>query len=263
VPTGQTDTIGRPNSYFVLHRTPGIYASLDDVPGDEMVIPVACGFAEVTQQLLVVKESAGKLNPLGYLPGLEGFDRFYPQAGRLVVEAIDEPMDRSAEQRRWYGWNGSQFVQNSGPTSFPPNGRGDIRNVDLRNSYINLISGSLAEPPCGGGMLTFVDGLSGAWPSATFELGEVSTGLLNEPEELASKGDALATLTCRRNGASSTTWVVWLSTTAMGVLHVGDNGVTGIVSHRIVDGLAEIVVQTHAGRKVWRYASNGYTLSRQ
>jgi hypothetical protein len=194
---------------------------------------------------------------------LEGFDRFYPQSGQLVVEAIDEPTAPGAEQRRWYKWNGSRFVQSGGPASFPPGGRGDIRNVDLRNSYIPLFSDSAAGPPCGGGMLTFVDGLSGAWPSATFELGEVSTGLLDEPGEFADAGDALVTVTCSRHAASSATWVLWLSASASGVLRVGDDGVTGIVSHRIVDGLAEIVVQTQAGRKVWHYSSDGYTLSRQ
>ena len=46
------------------------------------------------------------------------------------------------------------------------------------------------------------------------------------------------------------------------MLKVGEAGVTGVVSHRITGGLAEVVVQTQAGRQVWRFSSNGYTMTR-
>lgn len=46
------------------------------------------------------------------------------------------------------------------------------------------------------------------------------------------------------------------------MLKAGDDGVTGIVSHTITGGLAEIVVHTATGRRTWRYRSDGNTLAR-
>ena len=120
VATGATDEIGRPFDYLMLFRgSLGIYADLDGVPGEEMVVPLACGFTEVQYELLVLKETPQGLRPLGYIPGLPAFDRFYPYGGGLVVELHNDPFGTVAEQRRRYGWDGSRFVQTHGPVSFP------------------------------------------------------------------------------------------------------------------------------------------------
>jgi hypothetical protein len=263
-PTGTTDVLGRPWTYHVLFTTSrGIYANLTADTGDEMVIPMACGGTEVTYQLLVIRQVHGDLQGVGYIPGIPGFDRFYPYAGGLVVEVVNDQMSTVAEQRRRYNWNGSGFVQTSGPGSFPPNLFPDVRDVDLRNSYFAVTS-SDAQPPCGGGLLSFVEGWSGTWyPVTSVELGEISPGLLTEPAEFADQGDALVTVTCKSEGAPAKTWVFKVSAArAVGVLQVGADGVTGVVSHRIVGGIAEITVQTKTGQQIWRYTSDGNTLTR-
>ncbi len=276
VSTGASDTIGRPYSYHMLFRASlGIYANLDGSPGDEMVVPIACGFTEVHYQLLVVKQKGDELSVLAYLPGTPSQDRFYPAGGGLIVEVHDSGLGTSVEQRRGYRWNGERFVQTSGPTTFPPTP--DVRDVDLRNSYFQDTTGSTGgSTRCAFEILSFVDGMSGTWryedrdfptgdvfPETIVELGEISTGLLSEPAEFADKGDALVTAVCTPKGKAASTWVLRVSRgSAIGVLRVGDEGVTGVESHRIVNGMAEIVVQTKQGQRTWRYSSNGYTLTR-
>ena len=270
VPTGAGDPIGRPLNYLLLFRASlGIYANLDGVAGDEMVVPLACGLTEVDYQLLVLKDSKDGLHALGYIPGLAAFDRFYPYGSGLVVEVLDDSHSTVAEQRRRYGWNGSRFVQTHGPVSFPADLSPDVRQIDLRQSYLRI-------EQCGGGMLSFLDGVSGTWrfadrdfpggdthPATNFELAEISTGLLHEPAEFAEQGDALVTVACKPEGGSPTVWVVKVSAAkAIAVLKVGQDGVTRVVSHRIIDGLAEVTVQTQAGQRIWRYTSNGQTLTR-
>lgn len=261
-PTGQQDQLGRPYDYLMLYRQSlGIYANLDGAPGDEMVVPLACGFTEVTYQLLVLQDSKDGPRALAYLPALPAFDRFYPYSTGLVVEVLDNPFDTSAEQRRRYGWNGTGFTQTSGPASFPADLLPDVRGIDLRQSYFHI-------DQCGGGMLSFLDGVSGTWPSADhpatrIELGQISTGLLSEPPEFAAQGDALVTVTCKPDGRPWQVWVVKVSAAkAIPVLRVGDGGVTAVVSHRILGGLAEVTVRTQAGQQVWRFSSNGYTFTR-
>lgn len=259
-PTGERDLIGRPYDYMILFRDSlGIYANLDGKPGDEIVVPMACGFTEVTYQLLVLKDDPDGLRGLGYLPALPGFDRFYPYDTGLVVEVLNDPLDTIAEQRRRYGWDGTKFVLTHGPAAFPADLTPDVRRIDLRQSYFHL-------DQCGGGMLSFLDGVSGTWPTdhpaTRIELGEISTGLLNEPPAYAA-GDALVTVTCKPVGQPWETWVVKVSAAkAVPVLKVGDAGVTAVVSHRITGGTAEVVVRIQARQQVWRYTSNGTTLTR-
>ena len=276
-PTGATDSIGRPFDYLMLFRASlGIYANLDGAPGDEMVVPLACGFTEVTYQLLVLKDDPKDdlkddrhgLRGLGYIPALPAFDRFYPYNKGLVVEVLNHPFDTAAEQRRRYGWDGTRFVLTAGPASLPADLRPDVRRIDLRQSYFRL-------DQCGGGMLSFLDGVSGTWrfadrdypgqthPATRIELGEISLGLLTEPSEFARQGDALVTLVCKPEGRPWETWVVKVSgAKAIPVLKVGDNGATAIVSHRITGGLAEVVVRAQARQQVWRFRSNGQTFTR-
>jgi len=268
-PTGQPDPAGRPFDYLLLSRaTLGIYANLDGAPGDEMVIPLACGYTELTYQLLVLKDDGDGLRGLGYIPDLPAFDRFYPYDQGLVVEVHNDAYDTIAEQRRRYGWNGTRFVQTHGPVSFPDDLTPDVRRDDLRQSYFHL-------DQCGGGLLSFLDSVSGTWPRADrdlpgdthpatrFELGEISTGLLREPSGFAD-GDALVTITCRPDGRPRQVWVVKVSAAkAVPILKVGDNGVTDVISHRITGGgLAEIVVKIQTRQQIWRYSSDGHTLTR-
>ena len=269
-PTGVPDPIGRPFDYLMLlGASQGIYANLDGTPGDEMVVPIACGFTEVTYQLLVLEDDRDGPHAVGYLPGLPAFDRFYPYETGLVVEILNGPFDTVAEQRRRYGWNGTRFLQTHGPGAFPADLFPDPRRTDLRQSYFRI-------DQCGGGMLSFLDGVSGTWPHADrdnpgdthpatrFELGEISTGLLNEPPEPAGRGDALVTVTCKPDGRPHETWVVKVSAAqAVPVLKVGVDGVDGVVSHRITGaGLAEVVVKTQTRQQIWHYRSDGHNLIR-
>ncbi|HCT79728.1 MAG TPA: hypothetical protein DGT23_24820 [Micromonosporaceae bacterium] len=271
------DEIGRPTDYLVFFRgSMGIYANLDGKPGDEMAIPMACGSVEVNYQLLVIKEVTGSFQTLGYIPGIVDFQRFYPAGGDLWVEVNNDPPASTAEQRRRYHWNGTRFVQTAGPTAFSPNGPPDVRDVDLRNSYFQFITISSEDfQPCGGGLLSFVDSRSGTWPyrdrdfpgdtvkpATAFELGEISAGVLTEPDPPV-RGAALVTVRCQHHGSVWETWLGFVTDAkAVGVLKVGNDGVTGIVSHRIVDGVAELIVTTRTGQQTWRYRSNGYTLVR-
>jgi hypothetical protein len=269
VRTGATES-GIPYTYYMLFRTQvGIYADLDGSPGDEMVVPLGCGEAEVYSQLLVLKDNGGNLETMGYIPDVPSFDRFYPSETGLMVEVIDATMTDTKEQRRRYSWNGSRFTQTWGPTTFPPTP--DVRNVDLRNSFFQIAD----HNPCAAGILSFVDGISGSWrredrdfpgdvsPEKTIELGEISTGLLSEPDEHADRGDALVTAVCRSQGNDAVTWVLKVSHgLATSVLRVGEEGVTGVVSHRIVSGVAEIVVNTKDGQRTWRYSYDDYARKR-
>lgn len=116
----------------------------------------------------------------------------------------NHPSDAVAEQRRRYGWNGTRFTQTHGPRTFPADLTPDVRRTDLRQSYFRL-------EQCGGGLLSFYDGVSGTWPApghpaTRFELGEISTGVLREPgSQAGSEGDALVTVTCRPAGLPAQT----------------------------------------------------------
>ena len=268
-----------PWTYLVLFKgLRGIMANVDGRLGDEIVFPMGCGDIENVFRLLVVKSDGGQLRALGYVADsrhMPGHDRYFAQGGDLVVEVSSDPMSQSPEQRRRYRWQGSRFVQVGGPASFPP--AGDIDFADLRNG--SFVMFDLSREPDGQGnfsaALSFVDGVSGLWPyrseefthpGADFVLGAMSTGRLTEPDDIPRHGaDALVTLTCRWDDGRVDRFVYRVSATgiANAVVRTGADGVTGVVSHRIVDGLAEVTVTTAAGQEIRRYRSTGYVFIRE
>ena len=173
----------------------------------------------------------------------------------------------SVEQRRRYRFDGTRFIQVGGPTSFPTR-VGEIP-ADLAWLEVGATGDtSDAHTRCGsGGMLSFVDGRSGVWEyreegaviaSAEFTLGFVSHGLLDEPFG-AEHSDVLVTLICNA-GERVDRWVHRVG--GEPVVAVGVDGVTGIVSHRITGGLAEVTVKTATGEEVRTFRSNGVIFTR-
>jgi hypothetical protein len=252
----------------------GIFADVDGEPGDEILVPLGCGRAaqgELSFELLAIADGEGGLRVLGYVTGADvgGFDRYFPDGGDLVVEVQDVEMVASVEQRRRYRFDGNQFVQVGGPTSFPS--RVDQIPADLAWLQVGATGDdSDQHTRCGsGGLLSFVEGRSGVWEyredgvlriaSAEFTLGAASRGLLDEPFG-AEQPDALVTLTCRA-GSRTDQWVHRVGGEPL--VAVGVDGVIRIVSHRITGGLAEVAVETATGQEVRTYRSNGVTFTRE
>jgi hypothetical protein len=275
---GSEEPPGRgPWTYLVLFKgLRGIFANVDGQPGDEIVFPIGCGDIENVFHLLVIQPDGNRMKALGYVGNrtqIPAHDRFYPQGGDLVVEVNSDEMHQGIEQRRRFHWQGSRFAQVGGPTSFPTST--DVREADLRNGSIGLTD-LTREPGTNanfGASLSFVDGVSGMWafrseefvhPGADFLLGAVSTGQLAEPADFQAS-DALVTLTCRWDDGGVDHFVYKVSGVSAGgvVVRAGVDGVTGIVSHRIVDGLAEVTVTTAVGQEIRRYRSNGYVFARE
>jgi hypothetical protein len=271
--TALTGTSGDVWKYYVHPSLHGITANVDGEAGDEILVPLGCGpsdHGELVFRLLAVKEVGGGLQALGYVTGddVAGFDRFFIEGADLVVEVQEADLVASVEQRRRYGFDGAQFVQVGGPTSFPS--RVDEIPTDLAWLRVGATGDdSDAHTRCGsGGLLSFVDGRSGVWEyredgvtriaSAEFTMGAQSRGLLDEPLG-AEQVDVLVTLTCRA-GSRTDQWVHRAG--GEPVVAVGLDGVTGIVSHRITGGLAEVVVETATGQEVRTYRSNGVTFTR-
>ncbi len=271
--TASTGEGGDPWEYRILHKgLRGIFADVDSEPGDEILAPLGCGHAvagELSFELLAIKIGESGPRALGYVTGADvpGFDRFFPDGDDLVVEVQDADMVPNVEQRRRYRFDGTRFVQVGGPTSFPA--RVDEIPADLAWLEVGATGdASDAHTRCGsGGMLSFVDGRSGVWEyreepaviaSAEFTLGAISHGSLDEPFG-AERPDALVTLTCRA-GERTDQWVHRVGGEPL--VAVGVDGVTGIVSHRITGGLAEVTVDTATGQEVRTYRSNGVTFTR-
>jgi hypothetical protein len=99
-----------------------------------------------------------------------------------------------------------------------------------------------------------------AHSGADFLLGEVSTGHLDEPADFQNS-DALVTLTCRWDD-DEIDYFVHRVTGGVDV-RTGVDGVTGIVSHRIDNGLADVTVTTAAGQEARRYRSDGFVFTRE
>ncbi|GEM_PF-2892375 len=271
--------LGYTTDYAILHKgLRAIFAELDGEPGDEIVAPLGCGMIELQFRLLALKVEPGGFRALGYVADgseqVTSFDRFYPDGQDLVVEVSDGGGQGTFEQRRHFQWRDSRFVQVSGPTVFP--GEVDMRSVDLRNWSIHLPIVPEDGPPCGnGGWLSFVGGASGAWgyaepgislTAAEYFVGGISRGFLNEPADpyRVDAPDVLVTMTCRGTEGRTDEWVQHVSHVAhtTTLLKVGVDGVTGIVSHRIVDGLAEVTVRTAGGEEVRRYSFDSYRFTR-
>jgi hypothetical protein len=277
---GSQEPPGRgPWTYRVLYKgLRGVQTDVDGRPGEEIVFPMGCGDIENVFRLLVIQPDGPRMRAVGYVGSglfIPGHDRYFGQDGDLVVEVNPDPLDQTGEQRRRYRWQGSRFVQVAGPTSFPPDT--GIRLDELRNGSFAMYDitrepGSRDNFSVG---LSFVDGVSGMWPyhseefshpGAGFLLDAVSTGRLAEPDEIGRHaGDALVTLTCRWDdgGVDQFVYRVTSTGTANVVVRVGVDGVSGIVSHRIVDGLAEVTVTTATGQETRRYRSTGYVFIRE
>ena len=269
-----------PWTYLVLYKgLRGIKANVDGRPGDEILFPMGCGDIENVFRLLIIQPDGDRMRALGYLGDsrfVARHDRFFGHDGDLMLEVTADSVDQRGEQRRRYRWQGSRFVQVGGPTSFPPLEAG-IRLDALRDASFTL--DDLTRTPGSrdnfGIGLSFVDGVSGIWPyhsqefshpGADFLLGATSLGQLTEPDDMVRHaGDALVTLTCQWDDGGVDQFVYRVASTgaANAVLRVGVDGVTGIVSHRIVDGLAEVTVTTAAGPEVRRYRSTGYVFTRE
>jgi hypothetical protein len=272
--TASTGEGGDPWQYRVLHKgLRGIFADIHSEPGDEILIPLGCGPAvagELSFELLAIRVGEGGPRALGYVTGADvpGFDRFFPDGDDLVVEVQDADLVPNVEQRRRYRFDGTRFVQVGGPTSFPA--RIDEIPADLAWLQVGA-TGDTSDPHtrCGsGGMLSFVDGRSGVWEyreepaviaSAEFMLGAISRGALEEPFG-AQRAAVLVTLTCRA-GERTDQWVHRVGGEPF--VAVGVDGVTGIVSHRITNGLAEVTVETATRREVRTYRSNGVSFTRE
>jgi hypothetical protein len=269
--TASTGGGGEAWEYRILHKgLRGIFVNVDGEPGDEILAQLGCGRAvagELSFELLALKVGGGGLRALGYVTGADvpGFDRFFPDGDDLVVEVQEADMVASVEQRRRYRYDGTRFVQVGGPTSFPDEIPADLAWIRVGATGDT----SDAHTRCGsGGMLSFVDGRSGVWEyreggnviaSAEFTLGAISRGALDEPIG-AEQADTLVTLTCRA-GERTDQWVHRVD--GEPVVAVGVDGVTGIVSHRITGGLAEVTVETTGGQEVRTYRSNGVSFTRE
>ncbi|RKR90710.1 hypothetical protein BDK92_5091 [Micromonospora pisi] len=72
-------------------------------------------------QLLVVTERGGELVGLGYAgPVGENYGTVRVRDGILVATVMQRYSEQPVSQERGYRWNGTRFVQVSGPTAFPP-----------------------------------------------------------------------------------------------------------------------------------------------
>jgi hypothetical protein len=267
------DPSGFPWNYTVLvDGQHGIFADLDGEAGDEILVPLGCGINELQFGLLALKPVGGGFETMGYVVveanGLGSPDRFFPDGDELVVEVKVPGIPGDFEQRRRYRWQDAEFVQVGGPTEMPADPT-DLTEVDLRNwSFPVYIEGE--DTPCGtGGTLSFVDGGSGvwsyesqsdgvSWPAAEYLMYGVSRGSLDVDGD--ARPATLVTLTCARPDGLTETWVHHVF--GRPVVRVGDDGATAIVSHRIVDGLAEVTVETADGEQTRRYRTDGIVWER-
>jgi hypothetical protein len=262
------DPGGYPWNYAVLvGGQRGIFADLDGEDGDEILVPLGCGLGELRFSLLALKPLGAGFETMGYVivasDEVGDPDRFFPDGDEIVVEVREPYIDAEFEQRRRYRWQDSQFVQVGGPTEMPADTT-DLTSVDLRNwSFSVDVEGE--STPCGtGGTLSFVNGGSGVWSyeseedgvafsAAEYLMYGVSSGSL-EVDGSASPA-VLVTLTCSRADGHAETCVHEVH--GRPVVRVGDEGITAIVSHRIVDGLAEVTVETADGEQTRRYRTDG------
>lgn len=243
----------------------GIVANVDGAPGDEIVVTVSCPPSDPPMSNLLALAPDGRgFRTLGFVM-VDGAneignpDRYYQDGDEIVVEVQGPAGFPQVEQRRRYRWDGSRFEQVSGPTDFP-----DF--TDVADTIDSFQVGSSDIEPCGSwATLTFEDDTSGAWPffagditipAVEFLRGAVSEGTVNTVDgDLAA---TLVTLTCHRpdNGHTET----WVQAVGAGIVFWTDDAVTEIVSHRIVDGLAEVTVRTAGGEETRRYRNtDGYT----
>lgn len=124
-PTGRTTTAGTWTAVGDKRFYIGRALAFGDLTGDgaaEAVVPVSCstgeGSGDGSGQLLVVTWRDGVWTGLDYV-GPRGQD--YPAAqitGQRLTASVHQRYG-SAEQSRTYRWDGEQFVQVAGPTSFP------------------------------------------------------------------------------------------------------------------------------------------------
>jgi hypothetical protein len=124
-PTGRTTTDGTWTTVGDKRFSIGRALAFGDLTGDgaaEAVVPVSCatgeGSGDGSGQLLVLTWRDGVWTGLDYV-GPRGQD--YPAAqitGQRLTASVHQRYG-PAEQSRTYRWDGEQFVQVAGPTSFP------------------------------------------------------------------------------------------------------------------------------------------------
>jgi hypothetical protein len=243
----------------------GIIANVDGAPGDEIVVTISCPPSDPPMSnLLALAPDGTGFRALGYVmvegaDEIGGPDRFFPDGDEIVVEVQGPAGFPQLEQRRRYRWDGSRFEQVGGPTDFP-----DF--AEVSDTIDSFRVGSSEIEPCGSwAILSFEDDTSGAWPffagDVTIPAVEFLRGVVSEGTVSTQDGDSattLVTVTCHRPDDGHTE--TWVQAIGSGVVVWTDDAVTEIVSHRIVDGLAEVTVRTAGGEETRRYRNtDGYT----
>jgi hypothetical protein len=174
------------------------YANLDEQAGDEVLATVTCADSEVNPSFLLVLKVAPdhSLRTLGLL-NLAGSqllqydpDTIQIQGSTVLVEVMGPvhgpgygPL--ANKQVRGYAYSGGQFVQVSGPTSFPPLPK-TVVGVDLANTTLSVLIGC-RPPSCQHAWVRFVNGTGQAALVPDGALSTFSQGQASLAKDAAGK----------------------------------------------------------------------------
>jgi hypothetical protein len=267
---GQATT---PGSLWSWRLDPRLrYANLDGQAGDEVLATVSCLDSEVNPSFLLVLKVApdrslrtlGLLNLAGSQLLVYDRDTIQIQGSAVLVETMGPTHGpgrgpRAAKQVRGYAYSSGQFVQVSGPTSYPPLPK-TVVGVDLTNTTLFLEVGS-CPPSCQSTWVRFVDGTGQAALVTDGGLSSFSQGPASLARDPAGETIAILLIRWTLPDGSQHSGAFAVSADGINMLDAqtialsGSDGVIAVQSAGGTPGsdVVTVVVRTAQGNRTRRY----------